>query len=59
MQWLADNWGMILLVVGAVAAVAKVINKRTSHFSSFKGVRRWLLAAVDLLDLLKQTPPPK
>lgn len=59
MDWLQANWPYVLAVVTVLLALAKIVNKRTDHFTAFSGWRRWVLALVDLLDLIKQTPAPK
>ena len=56
LTWLQTNWWWVLI---AVAALAKILNKVTQHFSEYKGLVRWCLFLVDLLDVIKSTPPPE
>jgi hypothetical protein len=55
LDWLQANWMWIAL---GVAVLMKVLNTITKHFDEYKGVKRWCLFLVDLLDVVKSTPPP-
>lgn len=55
MTWLGENWWWLLMLA---AALAKVLNKATAHWSDREGVVRWLLFVLDVLDVVKATPPP-
>ena len=55
LEWFAANWWWVLLLL---AAVMKVLNKITLHFAEHKGLVRWCLFLVDLLDVVKSTPAP-
>lgn len=52
-HWCLENWPLLVL---AAAVVAKVLNKVTAHWSERKGLVRWCLFLIDLLDLVKVTP---
>ncbi len=59
MEWIQSNWALIVAAVTVLLALAKIVNKATKHFTEFNGWRRWILAVVDLMDLIKRTPAPK
>lgn len=52
-ELLIEYWPVVALIA---AFLAKLVNKITPHFSESKA--KWLLVLVDLLDVLKLTPPP-
>ena len=56
MDWLNEHWWWILI---AIVAVAKVLNLITHHWSEHRGLVRWCLFLVDILDVLKSTPRPR
>lgn len=49
-------WPLIMLIT---AVLAKVLNIATRHWSEAKGFKRWALAAIDALDLLRASSRPK
>ena len=54
-SWLGQYWWVCLI---GIAAAMKVLNKITVHFSEHKGLVRWCLFLIDLLDVIKTTPAP-
>jgi hypothetical protein len=54
-SWLRDWWWLVAFMV---AVAMKVLNKIPVHFSEYKGLKRWCLFLVDLLDVVKSTPAP-
>lgn len=55
LTWLNEMWWLLLL---AAVVVMKVLNLITAHWSERKGLVRWCLFIIDVLDVLKSTPPP-
>jgi hypothetical protein len=55
-NWLSVNWGFVCLVV--IPIVAKILNKITANYSDRKGLVRFCLMVIDILDVIKLTPPP-
>lgn len=55
-EFLANNWVYVAIVS---MIVVKVLNKITKHFSEYKGLVKVCLFVIDLLDVIKVTPPPK
>ena len=53
---LVVEWWPVALAL--VAAVIKVINIKTPHATTSSGVLKLLLRVIDLLDVVKVTPPP-
>lgn len=53
--WMNNYWWVVLIGVAVAAKVARVT---ASHWSDHKGVKRWALYIVDLLDVVKTTPRP-
>lgn len=54
--WLNAHWWVILI---AVVLVLKVLDLITKHWSEHKGLVKWCLFLIDLLNMLKSTPAPK
>jgi len=54
--WLGQYWWACLIGIGIVM---KVLNKITVHFSEHKGLVRWCLFLIDILDICKSTPAPR
>ena len=54
--WCHEYWWLVLI---AVVTVIKILNVVTKHFSEHRGVVRWCLFVIDLLDILKSSPPPR
>lgn len=55
LTWVNEMWWLLLL---AAVVVMKVLNLITAHWSERRGLVRWCLFIVDVLDVLKSTPPP-
>lgn len=56
LTWLNAHWWVVLL---AVMALLKILDLITAHWSERKGLVRWCLFLIDLLNVLKTTPPPR
>jgi len=54
--WFGTYWWVVLIILGIVM---KVLNRITRHFSECKGLVKWCLFLIDLLDIFKTTPAPK
>lgn len=50
--WIRQNWLTITLVA---MAVIKALNLVTRHFRDYRGVVRWCVFLIDLLDLVKSS----
>lgn len=58
MQFVIDNHEALIAIL--IALLAKIINGRTPHTEEVQGIfKKILLSVVDLLDIVKRTPPPK
>jgi len=51
-DWMASHWWQIAI---ALVIVTKALNLATKHFSDYRGVVRWCLFFVDLLDVVKSS----
>lgn len=49
-QWIAENWPYLAMSFGVAI---KALNLATHHFQDHRGVVRWCLFALDLLDVIK------
>jgi len=56
LEFVVDCWPFVVLVA---AAIAKIANRLTPHFSLTGGFVKALLIIVDLADLIKTTPAPR
>ena len=56
-QAFLTEWWPLIVVIAAV--LAKVLNIATRHWSEAKGFKRWALAAIDALDVVRASSRPK
>ena len=56
MKWLIEHWELILIVI---TIAAKVLDSITKHFSEHKGLVKWCLWIINVLNVFKTTPAPK
>jgi hypothetical protein len=51
-QWFVDHWPKLIL---AAMIAVKVLNMVTRHFADYRGVVRWCVFLIDLLDVVKSS----
>jgi len=53
--WLVKYWPIILIVT---TLIAKILDSITKHFSEHKGLVKWCLWIINVLNIFKTTPAP-
>lgn len=51
-EWIAAHWWKLALVT---MAAVKIMNLITRHFADYRGVVRWCVFLIDVLDLVKSS----